>query len=185
MAIDHLPIFLSIGFALAAYAYYVEHKLEESKQLGSKYTAACDIGIFSCTKVFSSEFGYMTQFFGLPKISNALVGMAFYAFVFMLHFATTLTSTKVRPSKKSFVATALSLPQPSLRGNLLALLFLISVASALGSCGLFVILTVFLHDLCIVCCSIYVVNAVYVVTAWRRYSRYVDRRVLLSYANKE
>ena len=73
------PIVIAIGFLLAAYATYVEYKFEESKKMGTKYKALCDIGMFSCTKVFSSEFGHASQFFGLPKISNALVGMAFYA----------------------------------------------------------------------------------------------------------
>ena len=72
------PIIIAIGFALAAYAYYVEYRFEEAKRMGTKYKAACDIGIFSCTKVFSSEFGYASQFFGLPKIPNSVAGMAFY-----------------------------------------------------------------------------------------------------------
>jgi vitamin-K-epoxide reductase (warfarin-sensitive) len=72
------PIVIAIGFLLAAYAYYVEYRFEEAKRMGTSYKAACDIGIFSCTKVFSSEFGYASQFFGLPKIPNSLAGMAFY-----------------------------------------------------------------------------------------------------------
>ena len=72
------PIIIAIGFLLAAYAYYVEYRFEEAKRMGTSYKAACDIGIFSCTKVFSSEFGYASQFFGLPKIPNSLAGMAFY-----------------------------------------------------------------------------------------------------------
>ncbi len=73
------PLVIAVGFMLAAYAAYVEYRHTEAKRLGSKYVAACDIGPFSCTKVFSSEFGYATQFFGLPRISNAIVGMAFYS----------------------------------------------------------------------------------------------------------
>lgn len=73
-----LPFVIAAGFLLAAYAFYVEMRFHEAQRTGSQYKALCDIGMFSCTKVFSSEFGYMTQFFGLPKISNAVVGMAFY-----------------------------------------------------------------------------------------------------------
>ena len=73
-----LPFVLSIGFLLAAYAFYVEYKFEEAKRLGLQYRALCDIGMFSCTKVFSSEFGHASQFLGLPRVSNAGVGMVFY-----------------------------------------------------------------------------------------------------------
>ena len=85
-----LPIVIAIGFALAAYAYYVEYRFEEAKRLGTRYKALCDIGMFSCTKVFSSEFGHMSQFFGLPKIPNSLAGMAFYALQLLFERNTTL-----------------------------------------------------------------------------------------------
>ena len=176
-SIDVIPIVIAFGFNLAAYAYYVEHKLEESKQLGSKYTAACDIGIFSCTKVFSSEFGYMTQFFGLPKISNALVGMAFYAFLFLLHFLTTMPSLsrKSAASGRPFWSTVFSL-QPEPRGIVLSALAAFGVMGAVASCILFYVLTIKLHDLCIVCCSIYVVNFTLLFTTVPRYFKYVRRR---------
>jgi vitamin-K-epoxide reductase (warfarin-sensitive) len=73
-----LPFVLSIGFLLATYAAYVEYKFAEAQRLGLQYKAFCDIGMFSCTKVFSSEFGHASQYLGLPRISNAVVGMAFY-----------------------------------------------------------------------------------------------------------
>lgn len=76
--VSFLPFFMGLGFLLAAYAAYVEFKFDEGQRLGISYRALCDFGIFSCTKVFSSEFGYVSQFFGLPKISNAYIGMAFY-----------------------------------------------------------------------------------------------------------
>jgi vitamin-K-epoxide reductase (warfarin-sensitive) len=97
--------------------------------------------MFSCTKVFSSEFGYVSQFFGLPKISNAHVGMAFYVFELLIH--------------RKF---------PNL-------FLLSSGASCLGSIGLFYLLTVKLNDFCIVCMSIYVVNFTSFFTIYRRLSR--------------
>ena len=135
-----LPFVIAVGFMLAAYAFYVEQRFHEAQRLGTQYRAYCDIGMFSCTKVFSSEFGYMTQFFGLPKISNAAVGMAFYAVEILVETHTPL-------------------------------LLLMSGASALGSVGLFAILTIVMHDFCIVCFSIYVVNFVTFITAFRRYRR--------------
>ncbi|KAG5475452.1 hypothetical protein LSCM1_03572 [Leishmania martiniquensis] len=66
------------GCLLSSYAYYVEVRAERAKQLGVVYNAYCDIGPFSCTKVFSSEYGVGARFFGLPKTSIALVGVAYY-----------------------------------------------------------------------------------------------------------
>ncbi|CUG84884.1 Hypothetical protein, putative [Bodo saltans] len=85
-----LPFVIAIGFLLASYAFYVEFKFNEAQRLGLQYRALCDIGMFSCTKVFSSEFGHLTQFFGLPPISNAAIGMAFYLFEMLIERRTTL-----------------------------------------------------------------------------------------------
>lgn len=133
-----LPFVLAIGMLLSAYAFYVEMKFDEAKRLGLQYKALCDIGMFSCTKVFSSEFGYMTQFIpGMPKISNAAVGFLFYVFMILIERSTTL-------------------------------LLFFSGVSCVGSIGLFYLLTVHLNDFCIVCFSIYVVNFVTFFTALRR-----------------
>lgn len=80
MTLIHLPLaaLCLIGFLLASYAYSVEMRADEARRMGTAYKAYCDIGPFSCTKVFSSEFGYITQFFGLPPLSNAVLGMLFY-----------------------------------------------------------------------------------------------------------
>ncbi|KAG5501568.1 hypothetical protein JKF63_03398 [Porcisia hertigi] len=67
-----------VGFLLSSYAYSVELHAERARQLGITYSAYCDIGPFSCTRVFLSQFGSVTQFVGLPKVSNALVGMLYY-----------------------------------------------------------------------------------------------------------
>lgn len=135
-----LPFVIAVGFLLASYAYYVEFKFNEAQRLGLHYRALCDIGMFSCTKVFSSEFGHLTQFLGLPAVSNAAIGMAFYLFEMLIERRTTL-------------------------------LLLTSGASCIGSLGLFYILTVVLHDFCIVCFSIYVVNFTTFFTCLRRYRK--------------
>lgn len=129
-----------IGFLLSSYAYTVEMHAERAKQLGIPYRAYCDIGPFSCTKVFSSEFGSATQFFGLPKTSNALVGMVYY------------------------LAEMLCCWHPTL-------ILLLSAPSILVTVCLAFILTVVLHDLCVVCCSIYVVNITTAYLSYRWWKR--------------
>lgn len=135
-----LPFVLAIGVLLAAYAWYVEMKAAEAKRTGMQYKALCDIGMFSCTKVFSSEFGHMSQYFGLPRISNAAIGVFFYVFELLIEPYTSL-------------------------------LLLTSGFSALGSLGLFYVLTFLMHDFCIVCFSIYIVNFITFFTALSRYRR--------------
>lgn len=85
-----LPFVLAVGFLLSSYAYYVEYRFEESQRTGLPYRALCDIGMFSCTKVFSSDFGHISKLFGLPSVSNALVGMMFYLFEMLIERRTTL-----------------------------------------------------------------------------------------------
>lgn len=135
-----LPFVIALGVLLSGYAYYVEIKTEEAKRMGSKYKALCDIGIFSCTKVFSSEFGSLSQFLGLPKVSNAIVGILFYLWLLL-----------IEPYTK--------------------ILLLFATLGALSSIALFYVLTVTLHDFCIVCFSIYVVNFSTFFTAIARYRR--------------
>ena len=134
-----LPFVLAIGFLLSTYALYVEWKFSESQRLGLSYKPMCDVGAFSCTKVFSSEYGYLSQFLpGMPKISNAVMGMLFYAGELLFE-----TRTRV--------------------------LFALSSFGIVASVGLFYVLTILLNDLCIVCTSIYVVNIVTFVVAARRF----------------
>lgn len=133
-----LPFVIAIGFLLSAYALFVEHKFSESQRLGLSYRPMCDIGAFSCTKVFSSEYGYLSQFLpGMPKISNAIMGMLYYALELLF---------ETRPK----------------------VLFALSSLGLFASFGLFYVLTILLNDLCIVCTSIYVVNIITFVVATRR-----------------
>jgi vitamin-K-epoxide reductase (warfarin-sensitive) len=85
-----LPFVIAVGFLLSSYAFYVEFKFNEAQRLGLQYRALCDIGMFSCTKVFSSDFGHLSKFFGLPAVSNAAIGMAFYLFEMLIERRTTL-----------------------------------------------------------------------------------------------
>lgn len=73
-----MPFIIAFGIALSGYAWFVEFKVAEAERLGLNYKPMCDIGIFSCAKVFSSKYGSVSSLFGLPKISNAAVGVLFY-----------------------------------------------------------------------------------------------------------
>lgn len=129
-----------VGLLLSTYAYSVEIRSDRAKLLGEPFRAACDIGPFSCTKVFSSEFGSVTQYFGLPKVSNAVLGMVFYLTEVLCAWSPTL-------------------------------MLLLSSMSLVATAGLAFILTVILHDLCVVCCSIYVVNITTFVLSYRWWRR--------------
>lgn len=145
MTVIHLPIaaLCLLGFVISTYAYSVEQRADEARRMGKDYRAACDVGPFSCTRVFSSEFGYVTQFFGLPKVSNAALGIAFYLLELLCCWSPTL-------------------------------LLCMSAQGVVASLGLGYLLLFILHDVCVVCCSIYVVNTLIAVLAyrwWRRQSR--------------
>ncbi|RNF07348.1 vitamin-K-epoxide reductase (warfarin-sensitive) [Trypanosoma conorhini] len=131
-----LPVLVMLGFLLSGYAYHVERRFARAKELGEAYRAYCDVGAFSCTRVFSSAQGSLTQFIGLPPVSNAALGMLFY----LLELAACRSPT---------------------------LIFVMSAASCVASLGLFFLLTVVLRDLCLVCCSTYVVNGLTCLAAWR------------------
>ncbi len=79
-----VPFIIAVGLLLSSYAWYVEYKVAESERLGLTYKPYCDIGVFSCAKVFSSKYGSVSQLFGLPKVSNAAVGVLFYMLELLL-----------------------------------------------------------------------------------------------------
>lgn len=79
-----------VGFLLSAYAYSVELNWKRAMMLGIEHKAYCDVGPFSCTRVFSSVYGSLTQFVGLPPISNALLGMSYYLVEMLLCWHPTL-----------------------------------------------------------------------------------------------
>lgn len=129
---------IGLGVILAAYAYYVEYRTAEARRMGLEYKALCDFSIFSCTTVFSSQWGSATQMIGLPKLSNALTGLLFYLFELLIERHTPL-------------------------------LLLCSLASCVGSVVLFYALTFILHDFCVVCFTVYVVNFTTFYVAWKRF----------------
>jgi vitamin-K-epoxide reductase (warfarin-sensitive) len=65
----------AIGIFLSVYAFYVERRIKRNP----KYIPVCDISKkISCSKVVASPYGHL--FF----ISNSLLGVLYYALVFIL-----------------------------------------------------------------------------------------------------
>ncbi|XP_015605401.1 vitamin K epoxide reductase complex subunit 1-like protein 1 [Cephus cinctus] len=121
------------GLGLAYYAYVVE----TAKEKDNLYEAMCDISEHvSCTKAFMSKYG---KGFGLiPKDSilyapNSIYGLIFYFTVLIL-------------STLNYYSSTLAL---------LALGILANISSVYLACILYL-----LNDICIVCVSNYIVNAI-------------------------
>nr|CCC89528.1 unnamed protein product [Trypanosoma congolense IL3000] len=133
-----LPFLIMANLLLSTYAYYVELRVARAHRGGENYQAYCDVGAFSCTRVFTSEYGSITQFVGLPAVSNALLGVVFYLLELILC------------------------------RNLFLMLWL-AAFSCVFSLLLFLILVFVLRDLCLVCCSMYIVNVVtYAIVLWSK-----------------
>ncbi len=70
-----IAILAAAGFTLSLYGYFTERRI----LLDRNYKPACDLSDkISCSKPILSEYGQL--FF----VSNALVGMAFYALLFLI-----------------------------------------------------------------------------------------------------
>ena len=129
------------GLLLSFYALYVEHQAVAMPG----YKAACDIeslGV-SCSKVFKSKYGRMMSYFGVVPNGhafdqpNAVLGIAFYGIALLL-------------PKMKFIP----------KGVRTLGMWLASCVSCASSAWLGYILVNVLHDICIVCVSTYVVNAI-------------------------
>ncbi|SCU66944.1 Vitamin K epoxide reductase family, putative [Trypanosoma equiperdum] len=72
------PFLIMTNLLLSCYAYYVELQANRAQRYGDTYRAYCDVGMFSCTRVFTSEYRSISRLVGLPEVSNALLGIAFY-----------------------------------------------------------------------------------------------------------
>lgn len=119
-----------LGFGVSAYAYILERRIKRNAQ----YKAACDLSDqISCTKTFKSP--YAKMLFG---ISNAVVGMVFYAAMFII---AVLGLTKVA--------------------------FLGAIAVCIASIGLAYILIFKLQTVCLICTTIYGINAALLLATYK------------------
>ena len=129
------------GLLLSFYALYVEHQATEMPG----YKAACDIEALgvSCSKVFKSKYGKMLSYFQIIPNGhwmdqpNAVLGILFYGISLFL-------------PKMRFIP--LSVRKIGM--------WIASVISCTSSAWLGFILVYVLHDICIVCVSTYIVNAI-------------------------
>ncbi|XP_022342990.1 vitamin K epoxide reductase complex subunit 1-like protein 1 [Crassostrea virginica] len=134
----------AIGTLLSVYALYVEINAENDKN----YRASCDISAtISCSKVFKSRWGKGFGLIGLLigddhplNLPNSIFGIVFY----ILQIALTLSSSSGLASMQLYL----------------------SVLSNVASLYLGYILYFILKDLCIVCVSTYVTNAVLLVAVY-------------------
>ncbi|XP_064613124.1 vitamin K epoxide reductase complex subunit 1-like protein 1 [Liolophura sinensis] len=133
----------AIGIFASLYAYHVE----VSKERDGSYKAMCDISAYiSCSKVFTSRygrgFGILDRFVAKDSIinqPNSVFGLAFYTFHVSLAFSQTPASAAVQIG--------------------------FSVVANLGSIYLAYILYFILQDFCVVCVSMYVINALILATS--------------------
>ncbi|KOX79863.1 Vitamin K epoxide reductase complex subunit 1-like protein 1 [Melipona quadrifasciata] len=133
-----------VGFAGSYYAYYVEL----AKEKDDLYEAMCDISEHvSCTKAFSSEYG---KGFGIiPETSllyapNPVYGLIFYVLV-------TILSILNRRMTSALVVT-------------------LGICANLGTIYLAYILYK-LSNICVVCVSLYVVNAILLILVVKKYRK--------------
>ncbi|XP_012282818.1 vitamin K epoxide reductase complex subunit 1-like protein 1 [Orussus abietinus] len=125
-----------LGWGLSYYAFQVENAKEQDES----YEAVCDVSEHvSCSKAFFSEYG---KGFGLvPKdswlyASNSLYGIVFYACVAVLNWYDSAVSV--------------------------ALMLFLAILANLGTIYLVYILYL-LKNVCLVCVSLYVVDAMLLV----------------------
>ncbi|KAA0187383.1 Vitamin K epoxide reductase complex subunit 1 [Fasciolopsis buskii] len=135
------------GILVCVYALYVEH----SKEADSDYQPACDISDrISCTKAFLSK--YSRGFGLLPRMlensflnqRNPVYGLIFYSLLLVLDRCGTLGALKLS-------------------------LFL-AVLSCIGSIYLAYLLYFVIRSLCLVCLTVYAINAaLLIIYSWRYY----------------
>ncbi len=122
-----------VGISLSLYAFYVETR----KINDPSYQAACDLSErMSCSRVLTSRWG---RGFGLLptdsalNIPDSLFGLIYYCLSLVLNQSyRSISIARVR--------------------------VLLSILTNLGSIYLGYILYFVLHDVCVVCCGMYVVN---------------------------
>jgi vitamin-K-epoxide reductase (warfarin-sensitive) len=121
------------GIGLSLYAYYVETR----KTSDSSYRAACDISErMSCTRVLTSRWSRGFGLFNADSplnLPDSLFGLMYYCLSLVLN--------------RSYTSK-----------NIAYLRVLFSIITNLGSIYLSYILYFILHDVCVVCCGMYIVN---------------------------
>lgn len=122
-----------VGISLSLYAFYVETR----KASDPTYQAACDISErMSCSRVLTSRWG---RGFGLLEsdsplnLPDSLFAVIYYCLSILLY--------------QSYASKTIA-----------RLRVILSVITNLGSVYLGYVLYFILHDICVVCCGMYVIN---------------------------
>ncbi|CAF1296261.1 unnamed protein product [Rotaria magnacalcarata] len=124
-----------VGIGLSFYAFYVETR----KANDPSYRAACDISErMSCSRVLTSRWG---RGFGLFK-SDSIFNLPDALFA-LIYYCLSLILNRSYRSK-----------------TIARLRVVFSVITNLGSVYLGYILYFVLHDVCLVCCGMYIVNCI-------------------------
>ena len=146
--VDIIYVVCILGFCLSLYALHVERSAEED----TEYVAYCDISIrVSCSKVFLSEYGKIFSHLGfitkdsMLDLPNALFGSIFYLLIALIKFISNISSKILA----------------------LNILLSLSVVSMVLSAYLSYILTFVLQDVCVVCYSTYICNALIFYWSWQ------------------
>lgn len=144
-------IFCFVGFGLTSYAFYVEMK----KGQDPSYRAACDIGErMSCSRVLTSRWA---RGFGLFDEKSPLnLPDSLYGFI--------------------YYCLALLLNQSNRSKNIARLRIFLSILVNCGSIYLGYILYFVLHDICLVCCGMYVVNFLLMICNFKLFSLTNDEK---------
>lgn len=138
----YLATLCALGLGLSIYSYYVEIRLE----IEDDFTAMCDINEhMSCSKVFKSPYAKGFGFFpedSIFYVPNSMFGIPFYCLIMFLAFSPSLTIAK-------FVLTS-TLLSNCLTPYLAYLLYFV------------------LQDVCVVCVTIYIVNALSLFVSYKK-----------------
>ncbi|XP_044759310.1 vitamin K epoxide reductase complex subunit 1-like protein 1 [Coccinella septempunctata] len=138
----YLATLSTVGLGLSIYSYYVEARVE----LEDDYTAMCDINEhISCSKVFKSPYGKGFGFFpedSIFHVPNSIFGIPFYSLMIVLAYSPSVAITK-------FVFANVLLSN-CLTPYLAYLLYFV------------------LQDVCVVCVTVYVVNALSLFVSYKK-----------------
>jgi uncharacterized membrane protein len=139
----------AVGLVLSTYALYVEYRMEQNHHgEPAPFTALCDIAAIgaSCSKVFGLPVGHLLSYLKLvPKgsvldLPNAALGVLHYTYLLL-----------VAPAAEAAGSGG---------NRALRLLTSVAVASAFASTVYLAYqLTFVVHDLCVLCWSVHVINA--------------------------
>ena len=144
-----------MGIAICIYAIKVEAVVLGEKKRNGKpsYSQLCDVNeSVSCTLVLTSKYSHMAKLIfklhdeSFFNLSNAQYGLMFYIALLIFH----IYPFTLFPFHSWFVLLG-------------------AIGSVVASCGLAYILKYILHNLCLICLCMYVVNVLLLISSIMRF----------------